>query len=194
MGLVSGSSALEASGNWTSDVEYNGIENTSPIKDLSFGMLSGLTELVGGEGRLLDTFFKQPFKKEVSKEAERGIARALAKGAANVVAGAVPEGLQEAGQEILSILNEYTQGRNVDTVGATDRIIDSFLKGMVGGTVFSSAGEVFKQFKAEGAAMATLITQIVYLQIDRGVINRNRIETISFSVIIILAGLPLILS
>lgn len=140
-GTVAASSIAETGGNWGEDVDAHGIENTQPGMDILFGTMSGLTELVGGEGRLIRTILGKPASEATEEIVQRSLGKVLAERAIKDPLG---EGLQEAAQEFLSIANANIQDeRELITPKDAMRLVEAGFGGIIGGVGFGGVGAAY---------------------------------------------------
>ena len=124
-GMVGAVTALESGGNYGEVLEEHGIDN--PYSALGFGALAASFELAGGNIRLIDNFIGA-----VAKKAPGNILKRTAK---EILTNVPAEALQEAGQEVTSILNTVVNtDEKMLTPENVRRVFESgFAGGMMGG-------------------------------------------------------------
>lgn len=158
-GVVGFSSAVESGGNWIDDWETNP-GNTNPMADLAFGVASGMTDLIGGEGMLISKLFgKQAGKKLVAEAGEAG-AKQLDRGFFNTMVREVSksmaaEGGQEALQESLGVANAYFNTHSIDAVMTMDvmkQLLEAGAAGAVGGAMFGAPSGLKTHFDTKAYA------------------------------------------
>jgi len=156
IGLVLGSTALEAGGMWAEGAEEFGVENSNEWTAAALGLLSGATELVAPSG----TFVRRALG---LKEVTRGITKETAKklvqraGSGQFIKAmikAVPgtmakEGTQEFVQEFISTLNMFVQDPEEKLFSPENihRYIDSAAAGAAAGVLFG-LGEGYSGHKS----------------------------------------------
>ena len=149
VGVVGFSSAVESGGNWVDDFETNP-SDTNPFVDLTFGVASGLSELIGAEGLAISKFFGKNVGKKLAAEAGEEAAKKIEKGFAKILATEVAksmaaEGGQESLQEMLSVANSYLNAHSIPavmTLPIAKQILEAGAAGAVGGVFFGAAGGV----------------------------------------------------
>lgn len=145
-GVVGSSSLLETGGNWADDATQHGLYNTSAGQDIAFGVLSGLSEVVGGEGSLIKKFLGRPVASSIAKVADDSLKKQFIKG---IASGMMQEGTQEWVQETLSIVNGALQdSRATFTPDDLSRMVNAFAAGAVGGSLMSIPGTMRERFQA----------------------------------------------
>lgn len=126
------SSAIESGGNWGESVEARGITSTNPLIDLTFGIASGLTDVIlGAEGSIIRAVTGTPVTAAAEQAFRRSLTGALLRTSAQ-------EAGQEALQEILSIVNQGVQEHNITlTEDDISDILNAAAAGFVGGGLMS---------------------------------------------------------
>lgn len=142
VGLVAGTTALEGGGNWGESASTYGADQTRPVQDLAFGMMSASMELAGVESSMLKSIFGRP----VSKAARDTIKKTLLK---EVGKGTLKEGAQEGLQELTAKLNANLYKYSDLRVTADDvqDLLDATAAGAlggIGGGAFTGANTAWK--------------------------------------------------
>ena len=101
-GIVGSTAALESSGNWGELME-KGIH--APVSSIASGIASGFLELAGGNSRLVESVLGKPAQIAFDKAVGKGLTKKVAEILLETVKQAGEEGIQEAGQEVISIAN-----------------------------------------------------------------------------------------
>lgn len=123
-GMVAAVTAMEAGSNYGDLLSKHGVD--APFTSLAFGALAGAMETMGGNIGLIDEFVGAIAKKAPGAYTKR-LADAILK---NVPA----EALQEAGQEVTSILNTVVNtDEKLLTPANMKRIFESGIAGAIGG-------------------------------------------------------------
>lgn len=168
VGSAAAISAPEAGGMWINDVQKHGVEGSSPFIDALMGGVSGSLEMLpfGVESSFIkaafgeagESAFKESVRKGEKEISETMLGKALQRLNSGVKEGGkefLGEGLQESGQELVSMTNEAMlaqPGENPDLYNAkgAKRLLES---GLVGGAVGFGPGTVLGSIhhNAEGA-------------------------------------------
>lgn len=171
IGIVASTGIQEAGSNWGESVETRGFGDTNPVMDIGMGLISGLSEIFGGEVDLV----RKLTGKAVSQGAEQSFKRKLLEGLRDVPQSMMKEGGTEAFQELVSVLNQDLQGEGVDiTSDDLMRMFEAGVAGAVmGGTMggagaFSSA--LRSSIKPDPVTPAPVNLQAVYEE------ERNRVD------------------
>jgi hypothetical protein len=132
-GIVAGTAPIEAGAMWGEGMQQG---KDNPYSAAVFGTLSGLSELVGGEGELID-IFTNPARQAAKGNIIKRIGMEMVK--------TIPqEAAQEATQETLAIINRKVVDPSFDMFGeeARSRVLNSAAAGAIGGGAFGAAGGV----------------------------------------------------
>lgn len=132
-GIAAGTAPIEAGAMWGEGMQQG---KDNPYSAAVFGTLSGLSELVGGEGELID-IFTNPARQAAKGNIIKRIGMEMVK--------TIPqEAAQEATQEALAIINRKLVDPSFDMFGeeARSRVLNSAAAGAIGGVAFGAGGGI----------------------------------------------------